>query len=137
MPRPPRRRGPLSTWVIDVATGRDPGPTPVVLADDAFEDDFQFALYLAQEVHFSDVPGFLPDLDGDAALLGFRNRLEGAFLERLRDEVLAPRQTRDLRAEVRACVEGAARPALSLFVREHATMPFFYEVVKHRSAYQL
>jgi len=135
--RSPMRRGPLSAWVDAVATGRDPGPVPPVTPELAFEDDFQLALYLAQEVHFSDVPGFLPGLDGDGALLAFRTRAEDAFVARLRDEVPIGQRQPDVRAHIQHCVGAAAGPSLSRFAEQHATLPLLREIVKHRSAYQL
>ena len=137
MPRPPLRRGPLSDWVVGAATRDAPGPVPPVTSADAFDDDFQLALYLAQEVHFSDVPGFLPNLDCDPILLAFRARLEWALVERLRAERPPYRARADLRSEVQAAVDGAEGPSLSCFVQDHATLPLVCEVVKHRSPYQL
>jgi hypothetical protein len=127
----------LSAWVVEACTGGAPGRPPACTRGDAFDDDFQLALYLAQEVHFSDVPGFLPRLDGNGALLTFRARLEDAFVDRLRAELPVYRTCLDTRAEVQALVEGHGGPSLSRFVRDHATLPLFREVVKHRSAYQL
>ena len=141
-PRRPRERGPLSATVLG-ALGQSPGSlgqTPRVVPVDALSDeDLHLALYLCYELHYRGLAGTDAEWEWDPALLGFRAQLEGAFLQRLLDEVGPTRgvEPGDVRCALAGLIADAAGPSLSGFLLESGTMGQFQEFCVHRSAYQL
>jgi hypothetical protein len=138
----PLPRGPLSAAVLS-ALGRAPGTlgvTPPVGGVDALaDDDFGLALYLCYELHYRDMPGVDPGWEWDPGLLAFRNRLERAFLTRLRHEVdiedgVCPS---DVGRRLVALITDATGPSLSSFLLASGSVEQMREFLIHRSAYQL
>src|SRR5471030_2536914 len=85
----PVPRGPLSGAVLS-ALRQDPGslgPMPSVTMDALSDDDLHLALYCCYELHYRGMAGVDPEWEWDSALLGFRAELEGALVQRLRDEI--------------------------------------------------
>ncbi len=136
----PWPRGPLSESVITALQG-DPGTlgvTPSTEGVDALsDDDFTLALYLCYEVHYRGLTN--PRWEWDPDLLTFRAQLEGAFEQRLRDEVVTgttrfPFEVPSMLEEMISSTQG---PSLSSYLLETGTLDQFREFCVHRSAYQL
>ena len=136
----PWARGPLSGAVVGAlqgAPGSFGGVQMIESVDPLTDDDFQLALYLCYEVHFRGLAdaGWEWDLD----LLGFRNELERAFVDRLRDESTPIRASST--AHVVSALDdltNAGTPSpLTTFLRDEGTLEQFREFCVHRSAHQL
>ncbi|CAN5443850.1 iron-containing redox enzyme family protein [soil metagenome] len=134
----PAARGVLSSYVLEVLSGRREGRGAMPgCADCALTDeDLHLALYLCYELHYAGLPGVSDDLEWDEHLLRLRRRAEHRFEAVLRDLTPGARGTapRDL---VPALCDAVGGPSMSMHVREHATVAQLREFVVHRSAYQL
>jgi hypothetical protein len=116
------------------------GQTPPELPLDALsDDDLHLALYLCYELHYRGLAGADPDWEWDPALLSFRAQLEGAFLERLVDEVGPTRSVEpgDVPGALNDLIANAVGPSLSAFLLESGKLAQVQELCVHRSAYQL
>lgn len=112
-------------------------PPVSVDGDPLDDDDLQLALYLCYELHYRSFTGVRDEMEWDPVLLGFRRRLERAFLGRLVDECRAcPAEHEDVEDVVAALVAGASGPSLSAFMREAGSLEQMREFAIHRSAYQ-
>ena len=137
-PSLPTARGFLSDAVIS-ALGQPAGilllPDPAAV--DAFDDDFQLALWCCYQLPYSSFAGVDDDWEWEPSLLEFRRRLEHSFLARLFDEIgPPPRATPQwLVPELRALSDGDG-PSLSAFVADRGTREQLREFLVHRSAYQ-
>ncbi len=136
----PWARGPLSESVI-AAFQREPGTlgaTPPVDGVDALsDDDFALALYLCYEVHYRGMTR--PEWEWDPSLLTFRAQLEGAFEDRLRDEVVTSttRYPFEVASVLDEMIMSSQGPSLSAYLLESGTLDQFREFCVHRSAYYL
>jgi hypothetical protein len=132
-------RGPLSEWVVARMLGRDVGSAPPASAADPFGDDLQMALYVAYEVHYSDLPGVASEVEWDPEMIRFRASLEGAFARSLVD-VVGPatgRQRPDVREAIPAIIAADDGPSLSTYMEREGTLEQMRDAVLHRSPYQL
>jgi hypothetical protein len=136
----PAPRGPLSAHVIECLRG---GPTDVdtrvpVGDDPTRDDDFQLALYLCYELHYTSIEGVDPRWEWEPSLLAFRGRLERVFEQALRELVPhgegTPHDAIDLVLEAIATDDA---PSVARFVESEATAEQIREFVAHRSAYHL
>jgi hypothetical protein len=136
----PWPRGPLSAAVIS-ALQRQPGTlgiTPPVAGVDALsDDDFTLALYLCYEVHYRGVTD--KNWEWDPDLLRFRAKLECAFEDRLRDEVVLTKSRFpfEVVSVLDEMIRTSSGPSLSTYLLESGTLNQFREFCIHRSAYQL
>ena len=141
MPNPldiplPRPRGPLSAWVLDrlVGTSERPAPHP---GTDGFSDDLQLALYLANEGHFSSLPGVDAAMEWDPSVIGFRGALERVFERSLVDAVGPVSANRPIEDALPALIDADTGPSLSRYMESYGTIDEMRDFVVHRSLYQL
>lgn len=136
----PTPRGPFSATILS-ALERPPGSLgaapPVVGLDALADEDLQLALYCCYELHYRGFAGVDAEWEWDPILLGFRAELEGAFLDRLREEIGPTRPAGDVRDALVGLIAGASGPSLSTFMAESGTLEQLREFCIHRSAYQL
>jgi hypothetical protein len=138
----PAPRGPLSEELF-AALRRSPG-TPIAppaldaLAAPLDDDDFQLALYVCYELHYTEIAEVDEEWEWDSELIAFRGRLERRF-ERELDALLAPRPTAEqpVGAALQRLVAEDDGPSLSRYAETQATDEQMLEHVVHRSAYQL
>jgi hypothetical protein len=121
----PRRE--LSAPAID--TGLDP------LTD----RDTQLALFICHELHFGGFSEVSDTWEWQPSLIAFRNALEQAMIERLLDELGAPRALAadQVPATIFELVRADDGPPLARFIETQASLEQFREFVIQRSAYQL
>jgi hypothetical protein len=135
----PCPRGPLSEAVVDALGGvpRRPVSFPRLRGSDAFGDDAQLALTCCYELHYESFAGVDETWEWDPALLGFRAELEGAFVDRLQDEVggVRPIPATDVVPALRELASGDG-PSLSGWLEAHGTVDHLREFCVHRSEYQ-
>jgi hypothetical protein len=101
------------------------------------DDDAQLALTVCYELHYESFAGVDDGWEWDPTLLGFRAGLEGAFVNRLEDEVGPP--TPVAPAEVVIALLDLADsdgPSLSGYLERHGRREHFREFCVHRSEYQ-
>jgi hypothetical protein len=131
---PATPRGPLSSWVL----ARDGAATmPQVDPGDGMSDDLQLALYLCYELHYGDVPGMWADSEWDPQIIGFRRRLEDAFVTALRSMVSMPASSAPLRQLIPQLIQADDGPSISAHMEHLGTLDQMAEFITHRSAYQL
>jgi hypothetical protein len=120
---------------VDAAAAPFPVSEPVELLDD---DDFQMALYLCYELHYSGLQGVDDRMEWSPLVLMFRAALENEFEAALRALVpdVEPRHA-EVGEELQALVREDQGPPLSRYVETQATREQLLEHVIHRSAYQL
>jgi hypothetical protein len=137
-PALPAARGPLSaavrTALAGPPAGRWTGPLPGP-ADDPYGDDLQLALYLCYELHYRGFAGVDPDWEWDTGLIGFRQRLESAFLAVVRSEV--PRHDGVPAALEGLLVEPIDGTGLSHYLRDEGGWREMRENTALRSTYHL
>jgi hypothetical protein len=131
----PSPRGPLSQWVLGRLTGLQTLPPPTV-SNDPFADDFQLALYLSYEPHYSALPQVAADREWDPSLINVRRTLEAVFEDGLRD-LAGSHPHHDVRHAITDVIERDDSPSLSAHMETHGTLEQMCEFVVHRSAYQL
>jgi hypothetical protein len=84
----PRPRGPVSTAVLDVLSGRRPASDLPRRPDaEPLGDDLQLALYCCYELHYRSFDGVDDALEWDPDLLALRGHLEDLFLGAVRAQV--------------------------------------------------
>lgn len=136
----PPARGPLSDHVI-AALGSSLHPIeghPEVASGDALaDDDFQLALYLCYELHYTSIRGVDARWEWEPSLLGFRRRLEDRFEKELSARVPEPLGTVGITDELRSLAAADGTVSLSRYLEEEPSLERFKEFVVHRSAYQL
>ncbi|RKN43985.1 iron-containing redox enzyme family protein [Streptomyces hoynatensis] len=134
----PEARGPLSAAVLD-ALRADPGaqapPWPGVAAADPWGEDLQLALHTCYELHYRGLPGVADGWEWDAELLRFRQALERAFHDALRQAVPGGH-------EAEAALDGllvapAEDTGLSAHLHAEGDWPRLREYFVHRSIYHL
>ncbi|MER5883258.1 iron-containing redox enzyme family protein [Streptomyces sp. NPDC001941] len=97
----PEERGVLSAAVVRRL--RDDARLPsddLAWSADPYGDDLQLALYLCYELHYRGFEGVDDAHEWDPALLAFRSRMEGRFLDALREELPASRSPHDVLADL-------------------------------------
>ncbi|HET9721108.1 MAG TPA: iron-containing redox enzyme family protein [Solirubrobacteraceae bacterium] len=143
----PAVRGP---WT-EALTGllREPGwpeSLPDPPADPLADDDFQMALYLCYELHYSGIVGVADELEWHPGILLFRAALERQFARAVEQAVGAADEEDgaggrppafSVGEELQRLVAQDDGPPLSRFVELEATLDQVLELVVHRSAYQL
>ncbi|MDP8987353.1 MAG: iron-containing redox enzyme family protein [Actinomycetota bacterium] len=135
----PSPRGPLTAYLLDHLQ-RPPHPlppAPVGVDDPLVGDDSQLALYCCYELHYRTMAGVGDAWEWDPSLLAFRQRLERAFEDRLRDEVGPVRRPGDIGPELHRLIAEGGGPSLSAYARDRADLTQLRELAVHRSAYQL
>lgn len=134
---PPTGRGPLTRWLLDYAShGAVVADPPSPEAADGFGADLQLALYLCDELHYSDVPGFELVDEWDPAIIGFRRTLEDAFVTALSATIEGP-LVGDVRTLIPAIIDADTSPSVSSFMETRGTLTQMRQFLVHRSAYQL
>jgi heme oxygenase-like protein len=139
----PEPRGPLTQELFsalrdtpDSLISYDPG---VQIADSLGDEDLQLALYIAYELHYSQLTDVDDRWEWAPSLLRFRAGLEAQFQEGL-DGILIPtsaEEAGDVGGSLQRIIGEDNGPSLSRYVETHATEEQFLELVIHRSAYQL
>jgi hypothetical protein len=101
------------------------------------DDDAQLALTCCYELHYESFAGVDDGWEWHPTLLGFRARLEEAFVGRLEDEVGPPTPV-EADEVVPALLDLAAAdgPSLSQHMEQHGRREHFREFCVHRSEYQ-
>jgi len=135
----PSARGPRSDWVL-TTLARAPGgcsPPPRAVDDPVTGDDSALALYLLYELHYRGLQDVDDEWEWQPALLAARQRLEGDFLDRLREAVPMPQAPADIATALRRRTEPGDGPSLSSYCEDTATWQQLREICVHRSAWQL
>ena len=124
----------LSTEAFDTAPGDTELPS-----DPVGDDDFQLALYIANELHYAGLEGVDERWEWAPGLMRQRWILEATFLESLRG--LAPDPGDDDPSDVghmlRDLVLKDSSPSLARYLELDGTLEQMREQIVHRSAYQL
>jgi hypothetical protein len=110
---------------------------PPVAVDALSDDDLHLALYCCYELHYRGLARVDPEWEWDPGLLGFRAELEGALLQRLRDEIDPSACMGDVGSALDELIAAASGPSLSTFILEAGSLGQLQEFCIHRSAYQL
>jgi hypothetical protein len=139
-PALPTPRGPISAAVITALQGPPTAPVLLPRSDEVdllTDDDAQLALACSYELHYRGFAGVDDAWEWSPELVAATSALEGAFVDRLADEVggPAPADARSVLAELRALAD-ADGPSLSRFMLERGTWSEMREFVVHRSQYQ-
>jgi hypothetical protein len=139
----PEPRGPHTQQLFRALKGtpdspisHDPG---VPIADVVGDDDLQLALYIAYELHYSQIAEVDDRWEWAPSLLRFRAALEAQFQDGL-DDILIPtseEEASDVGGSLQRIINEDDGPSLSRFMETQATEEQFLELVIHRSAYQL
>jgi Iron-containing redox enzyme len=139
----PEPRGPLTDGLfralVQTPDSLIPFDPTAQLADPLGDDDLQLALYIAYELHYSQIEGVDDRWEWAPSLLRFRAGLEAQFQQGL-DDILTPtseEEARDVGGSLQRIINEDDGPSLSRFVETQATEEQFLELVIHRSAYQL
>ena len=139
----PASRGPLTEALFDLLE-RDASRARVWLpqlsdADDdpLFGDDSALALYCLYELHYRGFDGVDVDWEWDPALLTWRQSLERAVVQRLRDEVGPLPSSPAIPDALRDLMSNAEGPSLSSHLLKSGNAEHFREMTIHRSLYQL
>lgn len=139
----PEPRGLLTQELFRALAGTPDSPIcfdpQVQIADPLADDDLQLALYIAYELHYSQLAEVDDRWEWAPSLLRFRSGLEGQFQEGL-DDILIPTseaEAGDVGGSLHRIIDEDESPSLSRYVETQATEEQFLELVIHRSAYQL
>jgi len=138
----PRPRGPLSEEFFGALEGPPGGladPRGVDSADPLADEDLQLALYVAYELHYTEIAGVDACWEWDPSLLAFTAALEQPF-EAAVAELVAPAEAAELESvgeALQGIVADDPGPPLSRYLETQGTREQMLEQVVHRSAYQL
>ena len=110
---------------------------PPVAVDALSDGDLHLALYCCYELHYRGLAGVDLEWEWDPGLLGFRAELEGAILQRLRNEIGPSACLGDVGSALDELIAAASGPSLSTFILESGSLGQLQEFCVHRSAYQL
>ncbi len=139
----PSSRGPLTEALFDLLE-RDPARARVSLpelseADDdpLYGDDSALALYCLYELHYRGFDGVDVDWEWQPELLSWRQSLERAVVERLRDEVGTLADSPRIPDALHDLMSNADGPSLSAHLLKSRNAEHFREMTIHRSIYQL
>jgi hypothetical protein len=139
----PEPRGPLTQELFsalmdtpDSSIAYDPD---VQVADPLGDDDLQLALYIAYELHYSQITDVSDRWEWAPSLLRFRAGLEAQFRAALDDILIetSEEEAGDVGGSLQRIINEDDGPSLSRYVETQATEEQFLELVIHRSAYQL
>ncbi|WP_427871147.1 iron-containing redox enzyme family protein [Leucobacter luti] len=141
-------RGPVSQAVLERLTGHTDtlGTTvperPRDPADDMLhDDDLQAALFFLYASFTGSVPGLDPRLEWDPELIGFRDTLERAFEQRLREVVTQPDHPAPTQADVATALFALTAdddgPSTARFLAKRATLEQAEEFLIQKSIYTL
>src|SRR5437764_11751056 len=124
----PSPRGPISEMLL-AELARPPHPLSasdeVSVADPLADEDLHLALYLAYELHYRGLPGVDDGWEWDPGLLGFRARLEDAFLEGLTALIGPPGESAradEMDLALRAIADADDAPSLSRHIERDGTL---------------
>lgn len=134
----PAPRGPWTQALS--ALLREPGwpdSLPQPPQDPLADDDFEMALYLCYELHYSGIVGVADELEWHPGILLFRAALERQFARAVHEAVGETDQVSSVGEDVQRLVSQDVGPPLSRYVELEATVDQALEHVVHRSAYQL
>ncbi len=137
----PSPRGPLTERVFRALQANPDGlrslPEPAV-GPGPLDEDGQLCLFVLQELSFRSVDGVDPAWEDARSFLVLRAALEARMERALRDELgPAPCRPADVVDSLRALVEEAGGPSLSVWMLQHGSVDHLRELVVHRAAYQL
>ena len=139
----PPPRGPLSERLFEALSGSPAegleAPGALDPGDPIADEDLQLALYVAYELHYSEVGGVDEGWEWEPSLLAFRAELERPF-EAAVAELVEPASEAELASVGAALQEVVAEdpgPLLSRYMETQGTREQMLEHVIHRSAYQL
>ncbi len=139
----PPSRGPLSERLFAALRG-DPQqtigwPEDELPHDPIGDHDLQLALYVINELHYSEIVGVDERWEWAPGLAGFRARCEGAFLAAVGELVADPEPSEliSIGHTLRRLVLEDDGPPLSSYMEREGTLEQMIEHVVHRSAYQL
>jgi hypothetical protein len=145
--RLPPPRGPWTKALYALLTATAPSPLDAVglvdaidggCADVLSDDDYQMALYLSYEVHYSAIEGVDDRMEWDPAVLMLRSRLEQGFEAAIRQLVgNRPRREPEIGEELQRLVREDDSPSVARYIETRATLQQVLEHMVHRSAYQL
>jgi hypothetical protein len=135
----PPARGSLSAWLLETLSGQPGscGAPPAADDDPVAGEDSALGLYLLYELHYRGLAGVDDGWEWQPDLLAVRQRLENAFLERLRDEVPMPQQPIDIAEALRRRTAPSDGRSLASFCEHKASWEQVREVLVHRTAWQL
>jgi hypothetical protein len=107
--------------------------------DPLTDRDTQLALFICHELHFGGFSEVSDTWEWQPSLIGFRNALEQAMIERLLDQLGAPRSLppKAVPETIFELVRNDDGPPLARFIETQASLEQFREFVMQRSAYQL
>ena len=114
-----------------------PDSLPELPSDPLADDDFQMALYLCYELHYSGIVGVADELEWHPGILLFRAALERQFARAVQDVAGDADHTERVGEELQRLIAEDSGPPLSRYVETEATLEQALEQVVHRSAYQL
>jgi hypothetical protein len=139
----PEARGPITSNLFQRLLQAPNAP----LADDLgsfsgdalADDDLQLALYICYELHYAKLEGVDERWEWAPSLLGFRALLEARFQAGLDDLVSpsSPAECLDVGGSLQRLIADDSGPSLSRYVETQASREELFELVIHRSAYQL
>jgi Iron-containing redox enzyme len=139
----PPSRGPLTEALFDLLE-RDPARARVLLPgladahdDPLYGDDSALALYCLYELHYRGFDGVDADWEWHGGLLGWRQALEHALVERLHDEVGVLPGSPRIPDALHDLISDAGGPSLSAHLLRSRNAEHFREMTIHRSIYQL
>lgn len=140
--RIPEACGPLTGALHEhLPSPRRELPSPAIdsTVDPLTDLDTQLALFICHELHFGGFNEVSDTWEWQPSLIAFRNALEQAMIERLLQELGAPRSVapEDVPPTIFELVGADDGPPLSRFIETQATIEQFREFVIQRSAYQL
>ncbi len=149
--RLPQPRGPLSTAVVGVLSGRAVLDEARLAAevealpetvDVMVDDDFHLALWTLYELHYRGFDDASQDWEWEPGLIGVRRLLEERLLAELRfatsEWVHASMAARgDVAERLFALTEMVPGAPLSSYVHREATLEQFLEYLQHKSIYHL
>ncbi|CAN5185942.1 iron-containing redox enzyme family protein [soil metagenome] len=135
----PEPRGEASAALAKLLTESDASYTdlPLPVDDPLTGEDAPLALYLSYELHYRGLQGVDDRWEWNTGLLAWRQTLEQAFEERLRDQAGPLPQGFALVEELWSLAAGAdGEDTLSARMAERGTWAQMVEMSVHRSAYQ-
>jgi hypothetical protein len=138
----PAPRGPLGEQLFAALEGPPGGLAdlgPVESADPLADEDLQLALYVAYELHYTEIAGVDGRWEWDPSLLAFTAALERPFDVAIAD-LVKPAEAAELESvgeALQGIVAEDPGPPLSRYLEVQGTREQMLEHVVHRSAYQL
>jgi hypothetical protein len=145
----PSPRGPVSGALFGALRGTaEPAglaeavDEAVPAAEDLLVDgDLQLTLFCLYELHYGGIEGVDESWEWDPALLGARQRIEGAFEQALRSAVPVPEHPEPTRSAVAECLFQLTAeddgPSLARYFARQATLEQLREFLVQRSIYTL